>query len=361
MNLLQMLGMGGMGMGGNATAAGQQSGLQRLLSPEMLMAMGSGLMGNQGNMNNVGQAMANAVPVMAMQRQTQAQTAERNKTLDYFRANSPEYAAMIEAGMEPTEALSLYARQRFAKPEKGQGFINAGGGHLYDTETGQWVSAPGGGSEGTAGLMPVWLQDEQGNPVLGQMTKDGKVIRSEMDEGLTPVGPYQKSFETKRGEAAGKATGEAAGALPGASMTAQRVAQQVEDLKTDPYLENMLGPVNSRLPNVTQDSARVQGRLNQLQGGAFLEARQALKGGGAITDYEGQKAEQAYARLNQAQSPEDFRAALDEFNYYVQQGLAKLQAQASQQQMGGGYPGAAPAAPGPQQRYRFNPQTGEIE
>ena len=63
-----------------------------------------------------------------------------------------------------------------------------------------------------------------------------------------------------------------------------------------------------------------------------------LKGGGAITDYEGQKAEGAYARLNQAQTPEDFKAALDEFNFYVQQGLQKLQAQAGQQRMGGGYP-----------------------
>lgn len=334
MNLFQML-MGG--QGGNALAGGvggQQGGLQRLLNPEMLMAMGSGLMGNQGNMNNVGQAMANTVPVMAMQRQTQAQTADRNRTLDYFRANSPEYAAMIEAGLPVEQAWGQYAKQRFAAPEKGQGFINAGGGHLYDTETGQWVSAPGGGSEGTAGLTPVWLEDENGNPVLGQVTKDGRVIRSEMDEGLRPVAPYQINHEKARGTAEGKAVGEAAGALPGATMTAQRVAQQVEDLKLDPYLDNMLGPVNSRLPNITADAGRVSGRINQIRGGAFLEARQALKGGGAITDFESGKAEEAYIRLNEAQNAADFRAALDEFNTYVQQGLAKLQAQAGQQRMG---------------------------
>jgi hypothetical protein len=74
--------------------------------------------------------------------------------------------------------------------------------------------------------------------------------------------------------------------------------------------------------------------MDQIQGGAFLEARGLLKGGGAITDYEGKKAEEAYSRLNAAQTPEDYKAALDDFNYYVQQGLQKLQAQAGQQRLG---------------------------
>jgi hypothetical protein len=65
-----------------------------------------------------------------------------------------------------------------------------------------------------------------------------------------------------------------------------------------------------------------------------------LKGGGAITDYEGQKAEAALARLNQAQSVEDFNAALDEFNYHVQLGLHLLQQQAGKQRMEQSAPGA---------------------
>jgi hypothetical protein len=116
----------------------------------------------------------------------------------------------------------------------------------------------------------------------------------------------------------------------------------------------MVGPVYGRLPNMTADAERVQQKIDQLKGGAFLQARQALKGGGAITDYEGKKAEEAYTRLSQAQSEGDFKAALDEFNYYVQQGLAKLQSQAGQRPLyqGGGMgqqqaPGMpqAPASP----------------
>lgn len=323
----------------------QPMGLGGLLNPEVAMPIAGALMGNQGNWQNIGNAFAAAGQGLGQQRELQAQTAQKNKTLDYLRQNAPELASMVDAGMPLTEAWQTLTKQRYA--QKGQGYINAGGGNLFNSETGEWVSAPGGGSEGVAGLQPVWLQDENGNPVLGQMTKDGKVIRSEIGEGLTPVGPYQKSFEAGRGTAEGKATGEAAGALPGATQLAQNIAQQVEDLKNDPYLPRMLGPFNSRLPNLTADAGRVQGRINQIKGGAFLNGRQALKGGGAITDFESGKAEAAYARLEEAQNEVDFKAALDEFNFYVQQGLQKLQAQAGQRRLGGGYqPQGAPQGGG---------------
>ena len=307
--------------------------LQQLLAPENAMPIAAALMGQNGNMGNVSNAFS-------AYGQTAAQTAGKNKTLDFFRKQAPEFAQMVEAGMPVNEAWQTYTQQRYAKEPKGQGFINAGGGNLFNSETGEWVSAPGGGSEGVAGLTPVWLQDETGNPVLGQMTKDGKVIRSEIGQGLTPVGPYQKGFESSRDTAEGKVIGEAAGALPGVSLMADKINQQVEDLKTDSALPNVLGPIDSRTPNIRPDS-----KIDAIRGGAFLQARQMLKGGGAITDYEGQKAEAAYARLNQAQSEEDFKAALDEFNFYVQQGLQKLQSQAGQQRMGGGMPQQAAPAP----------------
>jgi hypothetical protein len=332
----------------------QPSGLSRLLDPSVALPMAAGLLGNQGNSQNFAQGFALATPGIQQQRELQAQTAESNKTWDWLAKNAPEYGALRDSGMSGTDALGLYAKQKYAKPDDGQGYINAGAGHLFNTQTGEWISAPGGGSEGAAGLVPVWLEDEQGNPVLGQMTKDGKVIRSEIDPNLKPVGPYEKSFETNRGAKAGAAVGEAEGALPGVTQMAQIVNQQVEDLKNDSSLGRVLGPIDSRTPNIFGGAVRAQGKIDQLKGGAFLQARQMLKGGGAITDYEGQKAEAAFARLNQAQSEDDFKAALDEFNFYVQQGLQKLQAQAGQTRMG---PQAAPAG----QRFRFNPATGELE
>lgn len=51
---------------------------------------------------------------------------------------------------------------------------------------------------------------------------------------------------------------------------------------------------------------------NQLEGKAFLEAFESLKGGGQITEIEGTKATQAMARLERAQSEEEYVAALNE-------------------------------------------------
>jgi hypothetical protein len=342
--------MGPMGGGGGL--------LETLLSPEVALPMAAQLLGNQGNSANFGNAFAAAGQAMGEQKKLKAQTRQTNMTLEAIRADAPDIAQGIEMGaLTAGDGYKMYLERR--KAQKGQGIINAGAGNLYNSETGEWLSAPGGGSEGVAGLVPVWLQDENGNPVLGQMTKDGRVIRSEIDKGLTPVGPYQKGFEQQRGNAEGKAAGEAAGALPGVAQMAQKINAEVEDLKNDSSLSNVLGPWDGRTPAILPGSVRAQSKIDALKGGAFLQARQLLKGGGAITDYEGQKAEAAFARLNQAQSEEDFKQALDEFNFYVQQGLAKLQAQAGQQRMGGGYPPQQQAPQG--QRLRFNPATGELE
>jgi hypothetical protein len=52
--------------------------------------------------------------------------------------------------------------------------------------------------------------------------------------------------------------------------------------------------------------------LEQLKGGAFLQAFQSLKGGGPITDVEGEKATQAIVRAQASQSEEGFRKSMNE-------------------------------------------------
>lgn len=214
---------------------------------------------------------------------------------------------------------------------------------------------PKGGDDVRYGLNPIYGEDAQGNTVLGTLGTDGSFkpidtggfnISTGVDKvdagthfilidkrsgqvvGQVPKENYQEAYDTGRGTADGKVRSEAQAGLPGAEGIANLIDMQIQDLKNDQYLPNMVGPVNSRLPNVSADAARVQSKIDQIQGGAFLQARQLLKGGGAITDYEGQKAEAAFVRMNQAQSVDDFKAALDEFNAAVQQGMRKLQQQA---------------------------------
>ncbi|WP_127089056.1 hypothetical protein [Aquabacter cavernae] len=207
--------------------------------------------------------------------------------------------------------------------------------------------------------------DENNNPVMLQAGSDGTVKRSIMPPGVQaspkaiqvdagthyilldpftrqPVGQVPKDVSGEaREKERGKGEGEALTAIPGAKSMVDQVTAQINALKNDPYLPSMLGPMASRLPNWSADSERVQSRMSQLQGGAFLQAREMLKGGGAITDYEGQKAEQAFARLNAAQNPKDYMEALDDFQAAVTQGLAKLQARAG----AAAFPAAPAGAP----------------
>lgn len=76
-----------------------------------------------------------------------------------------------------------------------------------------------------------------------------------------------------------------------------------------PYSTGILSPLQA-VPGTPMK--RFQGRANQLNGQAFLQAFQSLKGGGQITEVEGAKATQAIGRLDTAQDPADYTQALTE-------------------------------------------------
>ena len=67
-------------------------------------------------------------------------------------------------------------------------------------------------------------------------------------------------------------------------------------------------------------------RLGQLEGGAFLQAFERLKGGGQITQIEGEKATQAITRMSTSQSEDEFVKAATEFRNVLQRGLERATA-----------------------------------
>ena len=90
-------------------------------------------------------------------------------------------------------------------------------------------------------------------------------------------------------------------------------------------------------------------RVDQLQGQAFLQAFNTLRGGGQITEVEGRKATEAIARLDPRLGEEAFRSALGELREIVQTGLARAQRQRPPAAGGSpvaGAPAAAPTATG---------------
>ena len=115
-----------------------------------------------------------------------------------------------------------------------------------------------------------------------------------------------------------------------------------------------MNPLNQLPGSPTKDFAVL---MDQIKGGTFLQAFQLLKGGGAITQVEGTKAEQAIARLDTAQSEQEFEAALRELRQIAESAMTRAQDRVNQF---GGPSRPAQACSGPR-RLKFNPQTGKIE
>lgn len=90
------------------------------------------------------------------------------------------------------------------------------------------------------------------------------------------------------------------------------------------------------------DAGDFASRFDQIKGASFLEAFQALKGGGAITEKEGAKATDAINRMSLSQSENEFiRAAMD-LQDVIRKGVENAQKRAAR---AGGAAPAAPAAP----------------
>lgn len=87
------------------------------------------------------------------------------------------------------------------------------------------------------------------------------------------------------------------------------------------------------------DAMNFKSISKQLQGNAFLSAYAALKGGGQITEIEGTKAENAIARLQTAQSTEEYKSALKDYQSVIAQGLKRAGVSIDQGGASGGWGG----------------------
>lgn len=124
------------------------------------------------------------------------------------------------------------------------------------------------------------------------------------------------------------------GAAPTAIAKADNMLKIIDSVLTDPVLPNATG-FYSKLQSVPGIPQYGFGqKVEQLKGQSFLQAFESLKGGGQITQIEGEKATAAIGRLNTAQSAKDFRAALEELKEVVnsaRQRQVQLQKQYSPQ------------------------------
>ena len=271
--------------------------------------------------------------------------------------------------MNPMRALEMErARlevEQLRNPEAKGVVVN---GRIVDPSDGRVIYQPQPGEAGGTeyGLQPQYGVDAEGNPVIIQIGKDGTATQTRLPEGVTfqkepirvdggtewilldpitrqPVGSVPKQLreaaaETEIGKAEGAAEGAAITGAGGNTAQVEEAVALIDSIMNDPALPSITGMVQGRLPPLTQAGTDLNVKVKQLQGKAFLEAFESLKGGGAITEMEGKAATEAMARLDRAQSEEAYRAALAELKGIMQKGAERMRARA-------GLPGAEASAP----------------
>jgi len=130
-------------------------------------------------------------------------------------------------------------------------------------------------------------------------------------------------------------------AAPQAIATAEQALNKIDQLVGKPAKLNAKGEIvekgtaahpgfkaavgaSSLFPTIPgSKAADFEARLDEIKGGAFLEAYNTLRGGGSITEVEGQKATQAITRMSTAQSEREFIDAARDFQNVIRTGIKR--------------------------------------
>lgn len=242
-----------------------------------LFLMGASVLGSQNLGQGLSQGAQTAASIAAGKR-------KEAKDAELFPLQKQLLAAQVAQANRPPTSDDIKEFQ-FAK---GDGFT----GTFAD-----WMKQKRE-MNGQTAQQVTWGTDANGNFVAMQASRDGKLVQSATPHGVTPVPAevlaYRRAQATQQGEAAGKAKVD----LPAVESNAKVMKDAIDAIENDAYLPKMTG-YNSYLPNVSPKSKETQARIDQVQGKAFLQAFQGLRGGGAITEAEGAKATASLSRLQQ--------------------------------------------------------------
>lgn len=341
-----------LGWGGNPLYEGLTSNRNALLG--LAAGIAGGNSWGEGIANGLANAGQGAVrdDAYALLQQEEAQKQDTlNKTTEWLRQNGQtQWLAAVESGaVDPGTAFSAVLT---AQAGGGDNLMSVGG-HLYDKTSGQWISPPGdtNGSPRVS-LSGQWGRDAQGNPVYLQPSDTGELIPARTPEGVSLLGPYDLNADRAAGSMFGKNTGAAQFDLPAAELTTQQTLSAIQNVRNqakgmEEQFGNILGIPQQMLPTLPQsERAKFQVETNRLINRTFLEAREVLRGGGQITDFESRKAEGAISNLEEAMTRGDkalFEKSLTDLEQAVSAGYAKLQAQAGSM---GGYGATTPTSSG---------------
>jgi hypothetical protein len=328
-----------------APGQSQRMGLGAILDPEIGLPMAAALLGNQGNMQNVGNAFGALAPAVAQKK-------DRNRTYDWLQKNAPEYAQLIDGGAPPSLALELYAKNRFG--EKGDPYKSVGG-HIFNTQDQSWMSPPDSGVAET-GLNTLMMRDKNGKVIYVQPTKNGKLVQSTAPEGFEPFDPYTKAFETKSGTEAGERLGEAEGLYT--SMEAKMPGLESVVVQLDGLAERATYTGAGQLLDAGRTQLGMEPRESAVARSQYIAVvdNQVLPllrdtFGAAFTQKEGEALRSTLGAADK--TPKEKQAVLKAFIEQKRRDIEALERQTGRV--------STDTPVGTPQRLRFNPATGDFE
>jgi hypothetical protein len=305
------------------------------------------------------QARAEAQEEQQAQAQAQEQARQqRNRTVEALRQieADPQLIQLAEFGYG-REALKEALRRR---QQEGAGYRQVRGADLGMTgesaerifNVGPDGKVTGIGSSSTS----VNVNTGDQGPQIGTIPQGYQTVTDPETGALRmepiPGGPVEQE---ERAEADAKV------------QSADTLLSTINGALEDPALDKAVGVggrINELLGPFAPEAARGQSYVDQLSGQVFLDAYNELRGGGTITEIEGQRAEAAKARLNENLSPEDFRAALTELKRVTENARARALGQPIPHPEINASPdgsGFAPTGSNGGATHRFNPATGQVE
>ena len=289
----------------------QPRGLRGLLSnPDFLDQLSIGFGGMTLNPNTA--LMQMAADRISGRREERQTTEAQNRTAEWLRSqNRDDLADAVMSGAISGRDAATIAYQQ--PEERGQVLTAEQMREMFpgaQIEDGLYNLKPDGtatkvGGGGITNILP-------GAPTIGPIPPGYQAVQD------PETGRY--TFEPIEG---GPAAAEAA------TLAEQRAAQAdtaassialIDSVIKDPSLGSITGQWQGRIPALTQSGTDLVIKIEQLQGQAFLQAFESLKGGGAITEREGLAAQNAIARLNRAQGTEAFTQALRDLRDIVDRG-----------------------------------------
>jgi hypothetical protein len=317
------------------------TGVDNFISPRRntLTALGASLLSGKPGVG-VSEGIQADSAFAIQQKAEQERQANINQTAEWLQNNYPEYAGLPpEQGWQlamkdqggGSQPASIQEYQFYSNQE-----LSAGRAPKpYD----EWRQGSNQGDFNT-GFTPIPGTFE-GKDVFAFPGNDGRyyVDGQPVPAGaFKPTSQYVVNANKAAGTMFGKQTGDAQFDVPSAQLTVNQTVDALKEIRDNKQgmaeqFGNILGLPTQMIP-ARPGTSMADFRNSVTRGAnlAFMQAREMLRGGGQITDFESKKAESAITDMQIAMesgSQPMFEKALDDFEQAVKDGYEKLKSQAS--------------------------------